>query len=72
MRIIAFIAGIIVAAAGGVLVYHAWFVEPPKATLVTDTGTIREMPNMLHIVGGIIMLLIGTGLAFFSLRRKRS
>ena len=72
MRLIAFIAGILLAAAGGALAYHAWFIEPPKAELVTSTGTVRDMPNMLHIVGGITMLLIGAALAFFSLRRKRS
>ena len=71
MRIIVFIVGIVIAAAGGALVYHALFIEPPNA-LVTSTGTIREVPNMLHIVGGIIMLIIGASLAFFSLRRKRS
>jgi hypothetical protein len=72
LRIIAFIAGIVIAAAGGALVYHAWFTEPPKADLITSTGTIRELPNMLHVGGGITMLIIGAGLAFFSLRRKRS
>jgi cation transporter-like permease len=72
MRVIASIAGIIIAAAGGALVYHALLIEPPRAALVTSTGTIRELPNVLHIVGGIIMLVIGICLAFLSLRRKRS
>lgn len=72
MRTIVFIIGIVVAATGGALVYHALFIEPPKADLITSTGTIRELPNMLHVIGGIIMLIVGTGLAFFSLRRKRS
>ena len=71
MRTIAFIAGVIIAAAGGALVYHAWFIEPPKAALVTSTGTIREVPNMLHIVGGIVMLIIGAALAFLTARRGR-
>jgi hypothetical protein len=70
VRIIAIIASIIIAAAGGALVYHALFVEPPKADLVTSTGTIRELPNLLHVVGGSIMLIVGACLAFFSARRK--
>jgi hypothetical protein len=72
MRVIAFIAGIVIAAAGGALVYHALVIEPPKANLVTSTGTIRELPNMLHVVGGIIMLIFGAGLAFFAARRGRT
>lgn len=72
MRVLSLIAGIIIAAAGGALVYHALFVEPPRADLVnTSTGTIRELPNMLHVIGGAIMLILGAGFAFFAARRKR-
>jgi hypothetical protein len=72
MRVIALIAGIAIAAAGGALAYHALFVEPPKADLVnTGTGTIHELPNMLHVIGGAIMLILGAGVAFLSARRKR-
>ena len=71
MRAIAFIAGVVIAAAGGALIYHALFIEPPKASLVnTSTGAIRELPNMLHIVGGSLMLIVGAAFAFFITRRK--
>ena len=72
MRIITCIIGIVIAAAGGALAYHGWFVEPSKAHLVTSTGAVRELPNMLHVVGGIILFIFGAALAFLSLLKRRS
>ena len=72
LRVALFILGIIIAAAGGALAYHGWFVEPPKAELITNAGAVREVPNMLHVIGGIILLIFGAALAFFSLRRRRA
>lgn len=63
--------GIVVAAAGGALLYHALFVEPPKAELVTNTGAVRELPNMIHVICGALLLVIGAGAAFFLARRQR-
>jgi hypothetical protein len=64
------IFGIIIAAAGGALAYHALFVEPPKADLVSSTGNVRELPNLLHLGGGLFMLVCGAGIAFYSTRRQ--
>ena len=72
MRIITCIVGIAIAAAGGALAYHGWFVEPRQAALITSTGSVRELPNMLHVAGGIILLIFGAALTFLSLRRRRS
>lgn len=69
MRIIALIAGVLIAAVGGALAYHGLFVEPPRADLVTATGSVHKVPNMLHVIGGIIMLVAGACVAFIAARR---
>ena len=58
-----------VAATGGVIIYRALFLEPSAAIVVTNTD-IREVPNTLRVVGGIIMLIAGMALAFYAARRK--
>jgi len=63
------ITGIIIAAVGGVVTYRALFLEPSAAVVVTDTD-IREVPDTLRVMGGIIMLIAGMALAFFAARRK--
>ena len=68
-RVIGFILGLAVAAAGGVIAYRALFLEPSAAVLVTNTD-IREVPNTLRVTGGIIMLIAGMALAFYAARRK--
>jgi hypothetical protein len=68
-RIIGFIFGLAVAAAGGVIAYRALFLEPSAAIVVTNTD-IREVPNTLRVTGGIIMLIAGMALAFYAVRRK--
>ena len=70
MKIIVFIVGLAIAAAGGVIAYRAFFLEPASAVLVTETQ-VRELPNTLRVVGGIAMLIVGTCLAFFGARRGR-
>ena len=69
MRVISFILGLAVAAAGGVIAYRALFLEPSTAILVTNTD-VREVPNTLRATGGIIMLIAGMALAFYAARRK--
>lgn len=69
MRLIALILGIFIATAGGVIAYRALFVEPRTNILITDTS-VRELPNTPRLVGGVIMLVAGAGLAFFAARRK--
>ncbi len=63
------IGGIVVAAIGGVIAYRAWFLEPSAAVVITETE-VRELPNTLRVAGGLALLIIGAGVAFFVARRK--
>jgi len=69
MRIIITIVGLLLAAAGGTIAYRALFLEPHAAVVITETD-VRELPDTLHVAGGIVMLLAGACLAFFAARRK--
>jgi hypothetical protein len=69
VRIIGLITGIAIAATGGVIAYRALFLEPSAAVVVTNTE-VREVPDTLRVVGGIMMLVAGMALAFFAARRK--
>ncbi|MGB7921664.1 MAG: hypothetical protein WCF57_00335 [Pyrinomonadaceae bacterium] len=71
MRIIAFIVGLLIAATGGVIAYRALFLEPSAAVVITERD-VRELPNTLRVTGGLVMLVLGAGLAFLAARRKRS
>jgi hypothetical protein len=70
MRAAAVILGIVVAAAGGVIAYRALFVEPHAAIVITNSS-VRELPNMARVSVGIILLVAGAALAFFSAVRRR-
>ena len=70
MKPIAVIIGIVLAAAGGVIAYRALFLEPSAAVVITNTG-IRELPNYTRVVGGIVVLIAGAALAFFTAIRKK-
>jgi hypothetical protein len=69
MRIVGIIIGLLVAAAGGVLAYRAFFIEPSAGVVITDTD-VREVPNTLRVASGVILLVLGAALAFYSARRK--
>jgi hypothetical protein len=70
LRVALVIFGIALAAAGGVLAYRSYFVEPSAAVVITDT-TVREVPNMARVTGGLLLLLAGTALALFAALRRR-
>jgi hypothetical protein len=70
VRAAAVILGIVVAAAGGVIAYRALFVEPHAAIVITDKN-VRELPNMARVSVGVILLVAGAALAFFSALRRR-
>ena len=70
MRVARVIFGIVLAAAGGVLAYRSYFVEPSAAVVITDT-TVREVPNVARVTGGLLLLLAGTALALFAALRRR-
>jgi len=68
-RIILVIFGIVLGAVGGVIAYRAYFLEPTAAIVISNEG-IRELPNTFRIVGGLLLLLVGAGLAFTAGVRK--
>ncbi len=72
MRVLALIFGLLLAAAGGVLAYRALFIEPSAAVVITDTGRVHELKDWWKAAGGIIILLIGSMIAFAAARRKRA
>lgn len=70
MRVFLIIFGIVLAAVGGVLAYRSYFLEPNAAVVITET-TVREVPNMTRVFGGLVLLAAGAALAVFAgLRRK--
>jgi 4-amino-4-deoxy-L-arabinose transferase-like glycosyltransferase len=70
MKPILVIFGIVVAAVGGVIAYRALFLEPAAAVLITNTE-VRELPNYARVVGGVLLLIAGAAVAFFTAIRKK-
>ena len=70
MRVILVILGIVLAAAGGVLAYRSYFVEPSAAVVITDEA-VREVPDMTRVAVGLLLLAAGTALALFAALRRR-
>ena len=70
MRVALIIFGIVLAVAGGVLAYRSYFVEPHTAVVITETS-VREVPNVTRVAGGLTLLAAGTGLALFAALRRR-
>jgi hypothetical protein len=69
-RIPATLAGILLAALGGVLAYRAAFVAPRTAVVITETG-VREMPDIWRIILGLALLIAGACLTFLAARPRR-
>ena len=67
-----FIVGLVIAAAGGAILYRVLFLEPSATVIITSTGEVREAPNTLCLIGGTILFILGAGLAFLAARRKRT
>lgn len=71
LRPLAIILGIVLAAVGGVIAYRAIFIDPTAAIVISKEG-VRELPNTFNVVGGVVLLVLGAAMAFFSaLRRAR-
>lgn len=69
LRGIGIVLGIVLSAVGGVIAYRALFVDPSAAVVISNEAT-RQLPNMLNVVGGILLLVAGIAIAFFTARRK--
>jgi len=70
VRVFLIIFGIVLAAAGGVLAYRSYFVEPSAAVVITETA-VREVPNMTRVAGGLVLLVAGAAVAVFAGLRRR-
>ena len=70
MRVALIIFGIALAAAGGVLAYRSYFVEPSTAVVITGT-TVRELPNMARVAVGLLLLAAGAALSLSAALRRR-
>ncbi len=62
LKIILVIVGIVLAAIGGVIAYRAIFLEPSAAVVITNTE-VREVPDMMRIIGGTALFVAGATLA---------
>jgi hypothetical protein len=71
MRPLLIIAGIVLAAVGGVIAYHAAFVAPPAAFVVNESsGRVHEVHSVWRISVGVLLFVAGAGLAFVAARRR--
>lgn len=69
MKSLLLILGILIATAGGVITYRALYVEPKSGVVITDSG-IRQIPDQGRVVGGALLFVGGSALAFFAATRK--
>ena len=69
VRILLIIFGIVIAAVGGVIAYRAYFLAPPEAIVISESG-IREVPDYFRGVGGLLLLFVGAAIAFTAGTRK--
>jgi hypothetical protein len=70
VRVFLIIFGIALAASGGVLAYRSYFIEPSAAVVITET-TVREVPNMTRVAGGLMLFAAGAAVAIFAALRRR-
>jgi hypothetical protein len=70
MRIVLIIVGLFIATAGGVILFRALYLEP-TSTVVITSDEIRELPNYTRVVGGALMLLVGTAAAYLAATRMK-
>ena len=70
MKAVLIILGLLLATAGGVIAYRAWFIDPRTSVVISETG-VREIPNYARFLGGLVLILIGAVAAFLAARRRR-
>ncbi len=71
MRVVIFLAGVVLAAVGGVVAYRTVFLEPKEVIVITETG-VSQAPDMLRVAAGLALLIAGAGIAFLAARRRRN
>ncbi|HEV2884571.1 MAG TPA: hypothetical protein VGW36_06910 [Pyrinomonadaceae bacterium] len=71
MKPILTIFGIVLAAVGGVIAYRALYIDPSAAIVITSTD-VREVPDYFRVVMGVVLLIVGAGIAFTTARRRKS
>jgi hypothetical protein len=69
LRAIIIVFGIVLAAVGGVIAYRAFFIEPAAAVIISERG-VRELPDTFRVVEGVLLLIVGTAIAFTAAVRK--
>lgn len=70
LRPLAIIFGIVLAAVGGVVAYRAYFLEPSAAVIITNSD-VRKLPDAFRVISGIVLLIVGAGIAYTAALRKR-
>jgi len=70
LRVALIIFGVALAAAGGVLAYRSYFVEPGAAVVITETA-VREVPDVARVAAGLLLLAAGAALALSAALRRR-
>ena len=68
VRVLLIIFGIVIAAVGGVVSYRAYFLAPPEAIVISDSG-IREVPDYFRVVSGLLLLVVGAAIAYTTATR---
>ena len=69
MKVALIILGLLLGAFGGVIAYRALYLEPPAAVVITNTD-VREVPNTMRVVGGVVLMVGGATLAFLAARKR--
>ena len=69
LRAFVIIFGIVLAAVGGVIAYRALFLEPASAVVISSKG-VRELPDTFRLVEGIVLLIVGAGIALTTALRQ--
>lgn len=69
VRVFLIIFGIVMAAVGGVVAYRAYFLAPPEAIVISESG-IREVPDFFRVISGLMLFIVGAAIAFTVATRK--
>lgn len=70
MKATLIVVGLLIATAGGVIAYRAFFLEPSAAVIITNT-TVRQLPNYSRVAGGLVLLVLGAAIAFLAVRLRK-